>query len=754
MPHSAHSSFGTTLREHRLRSGISLRKFATRIAYSPGHLSHIENGVKHPTVAFAEACERELDLPGQLVPLVATQSPTPVAQLPSSGGTFVGRGSHLRRIGAALRNGSQVVLVDGPPGIGKTALAVRSAADAAITSQYRDGTLFADLHGFTPAQAPTEPGAVAEDFLRTLGISQEQIPSSDAGRFALLRSVLSDRRVLMVLDNAASVSQVRPLLPAARGCGVLVTSRRQLAGLAVRDGATRVSLGPLAQPEAVSLLAEIVGDRAGADSEHTEELARLCSCWPLALRIIGERLVSQDHLGLADLCGELREARLDALSMNEEDDETAAVRAVFDLSHQALSAEDAATFRLLGLHPGSHIGIGAVAALSGQPQSTARARMRRLCQAHLVTECQRDRYQLHDLLKVYATERTEADDSLGERRFATRRLLDYYVGTVANATAVLAPYRQHPVVDVSPLATVPDTYEQALAWCDAEVSNFAPIVALALAQNYPRIWRFAASLWDYFHVRRPWGAWWATTTAAQRQLADEPDPFGKAWLLNSLGDYLRRRGDSAGARAHFEEALAIRQDIGDRPGQGWLWWCLGLTKRTEGKPEDAVRDLRESLTIFTELDDVYAQGRCLQLTGHALWDAGDRDGAIAHLHDALDCFTKVDDPHDQALVFSALGRIHGDAVQAIEYLDAALPTLREIGDWQGEADALIASGEARWRLGHAEQARQHWSDAEAILRDREEADQIAMLDARINEITSARAEASPGPPRQEAPLDC
>jgi tetratricopeptide (TPR) repeat protein len=544
------------------------------------------------------------------------------------------------------------------------------------------------------------------------------------------------------------------LLPAASGCGVIVTSRGQLAGLAIREGAIRISLGPLPQQEAVSLLVEIVGERADADPKRTAELARLCSCWPLALRIISERLVSQEHLGLADLCDELREARLDALSINEQDDETAAVRAVFDLSYQALTAEDAATFRLLGLHPGTHIGIGAVAALCGQPEVTARARMRRLCQAHLVTEYQRDRYQLHDLLKAYAAERTETDDSLGERRFATRRLLDYYFGTVANTTAMLAPYRKHPVVDVSPLSTVPETYEEALAWCDAEVSNFHAIVSLAVARGYPQVWRFAASLWDYFHVRRPWGSWWATTKAAQCQLAEDPDAFGKAWLLNSLGDYLRRRGESAAARAHFEEALAIRQEIGDRPGQGWLWWCLGLTKRTEGKPYEAVRDLRESLAIFTELDDVYAQGRCLQLTGHALWDAGDRDGAISHLHDALDCFTKVDDPHDQALVFSALGRIHGDAKQAIEYLDAALPTLREIGDWQGEVDALIASGEAQWRLGNSEQARQHWSDATRILGDREEADQIAMLDARINEITSAQAEASPGPPRQEAPLDC
>lgn len=757
MPHSLHSSFGTTLRQHRLDSGLSLRKFAARIAYSPGHLSHIENGVKFPTVKFAQACERELGLPGQLVPLVTAESDAPLAQLPSSGGMFIGRLGGLRRVSSCLREGGQVILLDGPPGIGKTALAVKSASDPELTRHYGDGILFADLHGFTPGQSPTTPADVAENFLRTLGIAQEQIPSGDDGRFALLRSVLSNRQILIVLDNAASVSQVRPLLPAANGCGVIVTSRRQLAGLAIRDGAIRVSLGPLREQDAVELLVRIIGERAQAQPEHTAELARLCSCWPLALRIIGERLVSQEHLSLEDLCRELREARLDALSINEEDDEAAAVRAVFDLSYQALPADDAAAFRALGLHPGSHISVSAVAALIGTPEATARVRMRRLCQAHLVTEFKIDLYQLHDLLKAYAAERAEIEDSGQDRRLATRRLLDYYLGSVATTTAMLAPYRQHPVVDMAALSSptmVPDSYEEALAWCDAEVTNFSPIVSLAVAQNYPQVWRFAASLWDYFHVRRPWGCWWATTTTAQRQLDEEPDPFGRAWLLTSLGDYNRRRGEGAAARGYFEQALAIRQEIEDRPGEGWLWFCLGLTARTEGKPDDAVRELHEALKIFTELDDVYAQGRCLQLTGHALWDAGERDEAIAHLHDALDCFSKVEDAHDQALVFSALGRIHSDAQQAIEYLEAALPTLREIGDWQGEVDALMAFGDAQWRLGDEPKARERWSEASKILHDRNEFKQNATLDARIRSITKAETEARPELPRQEAPHDC
>lgn len=759
MPHSSHSPFGATLRQQRLEAGLSLRKFATRIAYSPGHLSHIENGVKHPTMRFAQACERELNLSGQLVSLVSAEADTgvPLAQLPASGGMFVGRLGCLLRVNSCLQSGGRVVLVDGPPGIGKTALAVRSASDPALAHKYADGILFADLHGFTPAHSPTEPADTAEDFLRALGVSQEQIPTSDAARFALLRSVLSNRRILIVLDNAASASQVRPLLPAASGCSVIVTSRRQLAGLTIRDGAIRISLGPLRQQEAVTLLGQIIGKRADAEREHTAELAELCSCWPLALRVISERVVSQEHVSLADLCQELRDARLDALSTNEHDDDTAAVRAVFDLSYQALTPDEATTFRLLGLHPGRHISVAAVAALCGQPETVAQARMRRLCQAHLVTEPKRDLYQLHDLLRAYAAERGDIEDSPDEHRAAVTRLLDYYLGTVANATAMLAPYRQHPVVEASTLsvpATLPGTYEEALAWCDTEVSNFHPITCLAVSHHYPKAWRFAASLWDYFHVRRPWGCWWATTTAARQYLEDEPDPYGRAWILTSLGDYLRRRGDGASARELFEEALTIRQEIGDRPGQGWLWFCLGLANRIEGKPDDAVRTLREGLKIFTELGDVYAQGRCLQLTGHALWDAGDRDSAIAHLHDALACFGKVGDAHDQALVFSALGRIHSDAEQAIEYLDSALPTLRDIGDWQGQVDALIASGEAQWRLGNHRRARDHWYEASKILYDQNETKQSAMLDARIKKITAAETEAGHPLPRQEAPHDC
>lgn len=732
-----HSSFGATLRHHRLRAGISLREFAAGIVYSPGHVSHIETGVKPPTIKFAQACERELGLPGQLVPLVRADVGVPLAQLPAAGGTFIGRDSYIQRILSSLQDPHQILL-EGPPGIGKTTLAMRCASDHGLARHYPDGALFADLHGFTPSQSPVRPSDVADDFLRALGVSQEQISVSETARFALLRSVLSQRRILIVLDNAASVSQVRPLLPGTTRCSVIVTSRRQLSGLAVRDGATRIGLGPLREDEAIMLLTQTIGGRAEAEPEHTAALAKLCSYWPLALRVISERAVAYEYLGLAELCRELREAQLDILSADEEEDDMMSVRAVFDLSYHALEADEAATFRLLGLHPGSDISLAAVAALSGQRETETRTRMQRLRRGNLVTEYPRERYRLHDLLRAYAAERLARENISADREAATTRLLDYYLGTIATTTAILAPYRMHPNVDLSALSTPVThhrTYEEALAWCDAEVPNFPEIMRLAVTHQYPKAWRFAASLWDYFHIRQPWGCWWTTTTEAQQSLKYDPDPYGQAWLLTSLGDHLRRRGDSAGARPLFEQALAIRQEIDDRPGQGWLWWCLGLTHSAEGRTSEAVHAFKQGLEIFIALDDVYAQGRCLQLTGHVLWESGDREGAVTHLHEAFAYFERVDDAHDQALVWSALGSIEGDAERSIDYLDCALPILRDVGDWQGEVDALVASGEAYWRLGQAPLAHQHWREALKILHDQEEAEQAAALAARIDTTT-------------------
>lgn len=735
---SAHQ-FGSALRRRRLRTGLSLREFAARITYSPGHLSHVETGVKLPTVKFAEACERELGLSGQLLVFLSTNPNVLPAQLPASGGLFLGRTDQLCRMVASLREGTRILLIDGPPGIGKTAMAIRCASEPEVAARYPDGVLFADLQGFSSSRSPIKPTDVGKDFLLALGVGQEQVPANENARFALLRSVLARRRVLIVLDNAATGNQVRPLLPGSGRCAVIVTSRRRLSGLTIRDGAVRSTLGPLAEDDAIKLLTRIIGTRAEDDPLRTATLARLCAQWPLALRIVGELVVAHKHVDLAELCDELGKSRLEALSPDEDDDETAAVRAAFDLSYQALPPADMATFRLLGLPLGRDIGLSAVAVLSGQPEPDAHAQLRRLCQAHLVTERQRGRYHLHDLLRLYAAERGTREDSSAERAAAVKRLLDYYQGTIFNCAERLAPFRSRPEVDLSALSVTPmrpNSYEEALAWCDVEAPNFPDVVRLANLFRYPRVWRFAACLWDYFHVRRPWDCWWSTTVEAQLSFDYEPDAQGQAWLLTSLGDHLRRRADAAGARPLFEEALKLLSELGDCTGQSWLLLSLGVVNSIEGKPAEAIESLSRSLTIFTELEDFYGQGRCLQLIGYVLHDAGDREGALANLRDALRLFGEIGDAHDKALVLSALGRIHSDPRTTIRYLDAALPTLRTFGDWKGEADALIALGDANWHLSEETTSRMHWQQALEILRCHGETAQVAALVARITETSN------------------
>ncbi|MDA3648679.1 tetratricopeptide repeat protein [Saccharopolyspora indica] len=735
------TAFGIALRKYRESAHIGLRAFARQIMFSPGHLSHVETGAKRPTVEFARACENALGLDGVLLPLVSNSRRAPIArptQLPARSAYFVGRKNQLEEISKILLSNSGIAIVEGPPGVGKTALAVQCASSPAIKNHYQDGILYTDLHGFTSSRAPVDVTDILEHFLRALGVSGEQIPSEVDARAALFRSVLEGQRVLLVLDNAADVAQVRPLLPGASSCAVLITSRRQLVGLSIRNGAKRLCLGPLDHDEAAQLLCRIIGDRAKNDPKATAQLADLCSCWPLALQVAGERAVTQDHLDVPTLCRELRNARLDSLSANEEDDATVAVRAVFGLSYDALNSAEARTFRFLGLHQGCNIGTTAVAALTDCAADDVSSQLRRLCGSHLVGEISADRYRLHDLLRLYAAERTSVEDERDVREKAVTRLLDYYLGSIDTATSILGPYRMRPdaeLVDDRTPAERFDTYLEALDWCDQEVVNFASVLRNAVDHGYPGVWRFAASLWDFFHVRQPWGCWWATNSIALRSLREHPDPFGKAWILTSIGDYHRRRNDLVAARDCFEQAFAIRRDIDDVPGQGWIQLNLGITANGEGNSADALSHLRKGMDIFAELKHQYGQGRCLLQTAYVLIGAEDHESARGFLHQALDLFEQVDDRHDQALVWVALGRIDEDKDRAVGNFETALPILRDIGDWEGEVDALTACGDLHFSLGRAELAERCWRTALVTLRGRGE---TFSADALLDHIKRAR----------------
>jgi transcriptional regulator with XRE-family HTH domain len=412
-PDDRGQAFGTTLRTARLARNVSLRELARRVHYSHSYVSKVENGVKPPTLKLAEQCEQVLGLNGTLVACVELSTaprsawPRPI-QLPPGPAQFVGREAELDRISAALTGSCgapgtvPLAVLDGPPGVGKTALALRWAHQN--LARFPDGVLFADLRGYAPDTAPVRPADVLAEFCRALGVL-DRMPAGEHQRAALLRSLLTGRRVLLVLDNALDTPHVRPLLPASPTCAVLVTSRRRLSGLSARDGARPVTVPPLDPAASVTLVREIIGEqRANAEPEAVLALASRCGGLSLALRLAAQRATAQPGKSLAAFSAGMSTAGSLLDTLTADDDPHSAVRSVFSWSWRRLDQEAAVLFRSLGGHPGADFDESTVAVLIGASAKEAAAALRQLVAAHLIEPTGVGRYHMHELLRLYAGE--------------------------------------------------------------------------------------------------------------------------------------------------------------------------------------------------------------------------------------------------------------------------------------------------------------------------------------------------------------
>ncbi|MEV7941820.1 BTAD domain-containing putative transcriptional regulator [Kitasatospora sp. NPDC088264] len=369
----------------------------------------------------------------------------PPAQLPPALPTFVGRGTELRVLDSLLTTPATgatgaavpVCALSGPAGVGKTTLAVDWAHRA--RDRFPDGQLYADLHGYSVA-APLDPHTVLARFLRALGVPGDRIPAAPDEAAALYRSLLADRRLLVVLDNARDAEQVRPLLPGAPDCRTVVTSRTRLDGLTARNGARPLVLDVLPAHQALRLLARIAGEhRTRAEPHAAAELTAACGRLPLALAITASRLAAFPGRSLADHAAELLDAehRLSALQIDG--DATSAVRAAFDLSYRSLPAEARSLLRLLALAPAVGVSSGAAAALTDTPTAAVRPVLDHLATAHLLTHEDRHRYRLNDLLRLYAAERCTAETGTAERRAALERLSSWYLHHADSPTPPPSP---------------------------------------------------------------------------------------------------------------------------------------------------------------------------------------------------------------------------------------------------------------------------------------------------------------------------
>jgi DNA-binding SARP family transcriptional activator/DNA-binding XRE family transcriptional regulator len=539
-------------------------------------------------------------------------------QLPASARYFTGREREHRMLSELLARASPeagkvaVAALTGMAGVGKTALAVNWAHQ--VADRFPDGQLFADLRGFRHLGAPVQPAEVLRGFLTALGVPASRISAGTAERAALYRSTLASRRVLIVLDNARDAEQVRPLLPGASGCLVLVTSRNRLTGLAAADGAHLLALRSLTDEESYRLLTRTLGtERVTAERAAIDELVALCARLPLALCNAVARAAARPGLPLAMLVAELRDrcGRLDALETGEP---ATSVRVVFSLSYAKLTGLAAEMFLMLGMFPGAELTVPAAAALAGLDRSQAQAALARLCDEHLLAEQAPGRYTCHELLRAYAAESASTWLDEAERHDAVYRMLDYYLHTASAVSALLCPHLAPRVLGAPRPGGAPEHFRdarQAAEWARSERSALFAAISLAAEGGYhPHAWELPWAAGAFLDGEESWRKL-ADAQRAALELAFRLGDLGGAALAHyHLGWLMLRLGDHSAARRHLDGfvKVAARSDGGRRPGRP----DPGAGSR---RPRD---DIADSLV---------RAGRALRLyrgDDHALSDAGPR----------------------------------------------------------------------------------------------------------------------------------
>jgi len=652
------------------------------------------------------------------------------AQLPADVHAFTGRRAELSeldtlhpRSGAGRQDTSTAVVisaVSGTAGVGKTALALHWAHQA--RGRFPDGQLYVNLRGYDPDQ-PMSPADALAGFLIGLGLPGQDIPLDLDDRAARYRTEVAGRRMLVVLDNASSVQQVRPLLPGTATAMVVVTSRDSLPGLVALHGGRRLDLDLLPLPDAVPLLRTLIGPRVDVDPDAGGELARQCARLPLALRVAAELAVSRPTTPLIGLVDELADLqrRLDLLDAGG--DPRAAVKAVFSWSYHHLPPDTARTFRLLGLHPGPELDPYAAAALTNSSLDHARARLDLLTRAHLVQPTTTGRYGMHDLLRAYANSLATAEDSTDDHRAALSRLFDYYLATAGTAMTTLHPaeghYRPRVPPATTPVPAMPGP-ETARAWLDSELPTLAVVAVHTADHGWPtHTIRLAATLFRYLEGGHPTHAL-VVHSHARGAAKQTGDPASEAEALHGIGTAYRWQGRYGPAADHLTEALALFRQAGDRVGEARALADLGFLHARLGRYEQAAEHHRQALALLRRAGDRVGEARTLTGLGTVDWRLGQYEQAADHYRRAVALFRRAGDRNGEALAVDHLGLAEqrlGRHQEAADHHRQALPLYRQFGNRQGEAAALDNLGAVHTRLGQPDQAAEYHRQALVLARE-------------------------------------
>ncbi|HET9141443.1 ATP-binding protein [Actinophytocola sp.] len=675
---------------------------AVRAAYARIPVSVKETN----TVAWAR-------VPGAL-PTSGPPDPVP-RQLPVRHRHFIGRRAELDQLTALLdaatgESGTVIITaIAGTAGIGKTALAMHWAHH--VIDRFPDGQLHVNLRGFD-SHAPVDPNQALHGFLEGLGVVPAGIPSDLDARAALYRSLVADRHLLIVLDNAAAADQVRPLLPNTPTCLVIVTSRNRLDGLAVREGAHRIALDVLPDADARDLLAQRISpNRLAAEPEAASALIDCCARLPLALSIVAARAADRS---LASLVRELEDER-DRLDVLDLGDPELDLRAVFSWSYQALSPAAARLFRLLGLHPGPDIDRHACRAL------VDRAPLTELTAANLLDEYRPNRFRCHDLLRAYAAECAERDESSAGRHAALQRMIDYYL-----RAAVLADFRIMPcrdgVVRAEPDFPGPpaiDTMRAAMDWFTAENDTLLAMITLADRQGFDARVDQLAWACDTFlgrtGQRHERVAANRLALAAMRRCGDLSAQVRNLWSLSRAVARLDRFAEAA---RFLAEASDLNRGLGDELHQIAIHLACVQLADIQQRHTEALHHARSALDLARRSPSRMYLADALTAVSWDLAFLGSRAEAQAFCAQALDIYSTIGHPEGLAYALHVLGFIHqesGHHTEAVRCYERAIEIDRELGSRYWEAVLLDRLGGAYDALGDRHTAKLVWRQAFDIL---------------------------------------
>ncbi|MCB5908179.1 ATP-binding protein [Streptomyces pinistramenti] len=716
-----------------------------------GHVNRFEGSASAHAVVQAGEVHGGVHFHQQPVPAPAVVP----HQLRGAVRHFVNRSQEQVRLGGLVASGHdephvvRVAVITGTAGVGKTSLALHWAHS--IRPHFPGGELYANLRGYS-AGSPASPQEILGNFLEDLGVPSTRVPAERERRETMFRSLLADRRMLIVLDNAAHSTQVRPLLPATAACLVVVTSRDDLSGLVVQQGALRLELMTFPTTDAVALLRATTADYRTRDrrSELTE-LARLCAGLPLALRIAAERAAGRPALPLGELIDELRDESARWSILTADADEGAdAMRSVFEWSYQALSGPAARLFRLLGLHPGNEFGLPAVANLAGTEPPQTRALLDTLVRAHLLERRPAGRYEFHDLLRAYAAEQVRQEESEADRTEILGRCLAWYLHTAYAAQCAIAPFDRYDLDDRTPTPATQlhfEGYDTAFQWYRTESANLVTAVRVAGAEFPGIAWRLAVVLRAVYMHHNAFEDWVTTARIAVDAAARAGEQAGQAETLENLGKAafqalrldeaeechraalaMRRGiGDKRGtavsinalgllglrrrrldeATCHFEDSAEIFRELGDHRWTALMRSNLAETLCELGRGAEAGEIVEQALADFCEIGDHFGEGNALFLLSWARRESGDLEAAGR----AIDAALLIADDEDNHvwrghwLAESAkVERARGNPEKALRLFRESAAVQRRLGDAAREAAALDGAGEACQVLGRFEEA--------------------------------------------------